>query len=47
MYLFILGCPGSLLLHVAFSSCSEWRLLFIVVHGLLIVVASLIVERRL
>ena len=25
----------------AFSSCSEWGLLFVVVHGLLIVVASL------
>ena len=47
MYLFIWGCPGSLLLHVAFSSCSERRLFFIVVHGLLIAVASLIVEHRL
>ena len=25
----------------AFSSCGEWRLLFVVVHGLLIAVASL------
>ena len=28
----------------AFSSCSEWGLLFVVVCGLLIVVASLVVE---
>ena len=28
----------------AFSSCSEWGLLFVAVHGLLIVVASLVVE---
>ena len=31
----------------AFSSCGEWELLFIVVHGLLIVVASLVAEHRL
>ena len=31
----------------AFSSCGEWELLFVVVCGLLIVVASLIVEHRL
>ena len=31
----------------AFSSCGEQRLLFIVVHGLLIVVASLIAEHEL
>ena len=30
-----------------FSSCSEWGLLFVVVRGLLIVVASLVVEHRL
>ena len=30
----------------AFSSCSEWGLLFIMVHGL-IAVASLVVEHRL
>ena len=28
----------------AFSSCGKWGLLFVVVHGLLIVVASLVVE---
>ena len=31
----------------AFSSCSEWGLLFIVVHRLLIAVASLVVEHGL
>ena len=31
----------------AFSSCSEWGLLFIVVRGLLTVLASLIAEHRL
>ena len=31
----------------AFSNCSERELLFIVVHGLLIAVASLVVEHRL
>ena len=28
----------------AFSSCSEWGLLFVAVHGLLIAVASLVAE---
>ena len=46
IYLFILGCTGSLLLHTD-SSCSEQGLLFIAVHELLIVVASLIVEHGL
>ena len=31
----------------AFSSCSEWGLLFVAVHGLLIVVVSLVVEQGL
>ena len=31
----------------AFSSCGEWGLLFIVVHGLLITVASLVAEHGL
>ena len=31
----------------AFSSCGEWGLLFIEVHELLIVVASLVAEHRL
>ena len=31
----------------AFSSCGEWGLLFVAVCGLLIAVASLIVEHRL
>ena len=31
----------------AFSSCSKWGLLFFVVHGLLIAVASLVAEHGL
>ena len=31
----------------AFSSCSEWGLLFVVVRGLLIAVASLVAEHGL
>ena len=31
----------------AFSSCGEWGLLFVAVHRLLIVVASLVVEHGL
>ena len=31
----------------AFSICGEWGLLFVVVHGLLIAVASLVAEHRL
>ena len=31
----------------AFSSCGEWGLLFVAVHGLLIVVASPVAEHRL
>ena len=31
----------------AFSSCSEWGLLFVTVHGLLIAVASLVAEHGL
>ena len=31
----------------ASSSCSEWGLLFVAVHGLLIVVASLVAEHGL
>ena len=31
----------------SFSSCGEWGLLFIAVHGLLIAVASLVAEHGL
>ena len=31
----------------SFSSCGEWGLLFVAVHGLLIAVASLLVEHGL
>ena len=45
---FIFGCIGSSLLCArAFSSCGERGLLFIAVRGLLIVVASLVVEHGL
>ena len=47
MCLFIFGCVGSSLLRGLFSSCGEQGLLFIVVHGLLIAVASLVVEHGL
>ena len=45
--LFIFGCVGSSCCAQAFSSCSEWELLLIVVRGLLVVVASLAAEHRL
>ena len=41
------GYVGSSLLCVSFSSCGEQGLLFIAVRGLLIVVASLVVEHGL
>ena len=42
IYLFIFGCVGSSLLRAGFhSSCSEQGILFVVVRGLLIAVASL------
>ena len=48
VYLFIFVCVGSLLLCArAFSSCGEWRLLSVAVHGFLIAVASLVAEHRL
>ena len=31
----------------AFSSCGKWKPLFIVVHGLLTIAASLVAEHRL
>ena len=44
-HLLIFGCTGSSLLRGLFSSCSKQGLLFIVVHGLLISVASLVAEQ--
>ena len=45
---FIFGCIGSSLLRTGFlSSCGERGLLFVAVHGLLIAVASLVVEHGL
>ena len=46
--LFIFGCVlGLRCCARAFSSCGEWRLLFVAMHGLLIAVASLVAEHRL
>ena len=47
IYLFIYGCVESSLPRVVFSSCSESGLLFVGVCGLLIAVASLVVEHGL
>ena len=52
IYLFIIICLFMTALGLrccawAFSSCSERGLLFIVVHGLLIAVSSLVAEHRL
>ena len=44
--LFIFGCVGSSVRARAFSSCGKRGPLFIEVHGLLIVVASPVVEHR-
>ena len=45
-YLFIFGCSGSLSPRPV-SSCSEHRLLFVLVRELLIAGASLVAEHRL
>ena len=45
-YVFIFDSAESLLPH-KLSSCSEWRLHFVVAHGLLPAVASLAAELRL
>ena len=46
-YLFIFDCVASLLLHGLFPSCRERGLLLVAVHGLLVAVASLVVEHGL
>ena len=43
IYLFLVAL-GLRCCEWAFSSCGEWGLLFVVVHGLLIAVASLVAE---
>ena len=45
--LFIFSCAGSLLLSAVFSRCGKQGLLFIVMRGLLVEVASLVAEHRL
>ena len=47
IYLFILAALGLRCCTRASSSCSEQGLLFVVVHGLLIAVASLVAEQGL
>ena len=48
IYLFIyLAVLGLRCCARAFSSCGEWGLVFVAVHGLLIVVASLVAEHGL
>ena len=47
IYLFILAVLGLCCCSWAFSSCGEQGLLFVAVHGLLIVVASLVAEHGL
>ena len=47
IYLFILAVLDRHCCVWAFSSCVEWGLLFVVVRGLLIAVASLVAEHRL
>ena len=47
MYLFIFGCVGPSLLHAGFLWLRRAGLLFVVVRGLLIAVASLVAEHRL
>ena len=46
-FFFFLAAVGFRCCTQAFSSCGEWGLLFVAVHGLLIAVASLVVEHRL
>ena len=44
IYSLILGSAGSSLLYQGSSSCGERGLLFLTVHGLLMAVASFVVE---
>ena len=46
IYIFICGCAGPSLLHVALSRCGEWWHSLVVVCGLLLVVASLVVGHK-
>ena len=47
LFTYLLAAVGLCGCARAFSSCSEWGLLFVAVHGLLIAVASLVAEHRL
>ena len=47
LFIYLLAVLGLHCCVRAFSSCSEWGLLFVAVHGLLIAVASLVAEHGL
>ena len=47
LFIYLLAVLGLRCCARAFSSCGEQGLLFVAVHGLLIVVASLVAEHRL
>ena len=47
LFIYLLAALGLRCRAQAFSSCSEWGLLFVAVRGLLIAVASPVVEHRL
>ena len=47
IYLFVWLCWAFVAARGLFSGCGEWGLLFVAVRGLLIAVASFVVEHRL
>jgi len=47
IYLYIFDCAGSVLLHRLFSGCREQGATLVAMHGLLIAMASLVMEHRL
>ena len=47
VFVFVFGCIGSSLLRMGFLICSKRGLLFVLVRGLLIEVASFVAEHRL
>lgn len=46
-YYYFFDCVGSRMLPGLFSSCGEWELVLVAVHGLLVGVASLAAENSL
>ena len=47
IYFYIFDCAGSVLLHRLFSGCGEQGATLVVMPGLLIAMASLVMEHRL